>query len=345
VYTLVVQLTAQGGTQVAVLQLPVAAGSGALQVEQSGASLPTAIVESPYLQQLQAQGGVPPYTWKSTIPSSLYSILCSTAGVLGGIPQEATDGPVQFTVVVTDAIGTTASQTLTLQVIAPGSLTITTPFLQPAVVGTQYDQPILASDGTVTGATFAWSLSTQTTLPSGIQFQEIGTPAVADLSGVPTQAGIFPVVVNLADNFGHSATRQYILTVAESPIPVPKQSLPAAIIGNGYAAQLQASSISTLSWRIFSGQLPPGLSLAPTGAISGTVPANTVTGAYPFSAAVSDANGAESVVPLQIQVQLPAASGGGCATGTGPAGAGLLLLAVAWLSRRRRRIDGPVTGV
>ncbi len=185
-------------------------------------------------------------------------------------------------------------------------------------------------------------LSTQTTLPSGIQFQEIGTPAVAVLSGVPTQAGIFPVVVNLADNFGHSASRQYILTVAESPIPVPKQSLPAAIVGDSYAAQLQASSISTLSWRLFSGQLPPGLSLAPTGAISGTVPSDTVAGAYPFSAAVSDSNGAESVVPLEIRVQTAAATSSGCATGTGPMGAGLLLLAVAWLSRRRRRLQGSV---
>ncbi len=340
VSTIVVQLTAEGGTQVAVLQLPVASGSGALQIEQSGLSLPTAIVMSSYLQQLEAQGGVPPYTWTGTIPSSLDKVSISSDGVLGGIPLAATNGPVQFTVIVTDAIGTTASATLTVEVIAPGALTITTPFMQPAVVGMQYDETILASDGTVTGASFNWSLSTQTTLPIGLLFQEIGMPAVADISGVPTQAGIFPVVVNLADNFGHSATRQYILTVAESPIPVPKQSLPAAIIGNGYAAQLQATSISTLAWRLFSGQLPPGLSLAPTGAISGTVPANTVTGGYPFSAAVSDANGEESVVALDIQVQLPAASSGGCATGTGPAGAGLLLLAMAWLSRRRRRLPG-----
>jgi len=139
--TLVIQLTAEGGTQVAVLQLPVAAGSGALQVEQSGASLPTAIVMAPYLQQLQAQGGVPPYTWKATIPSSLFQLSVSQAGVLGGIPQEATDGPIQFTVIVTDAIGTTASQTLTLQVIAPGSLTITTPFLQPRWLGLNTTSP------------------------------------------------------------------------------------------------------------------------------------------------------------------------------------------------------------
>ncbi len=78
------------------------------------------------------------------------------------------------------------------------------------------------------------------------------------------------------------------------------------------------------SWRMSSpATLPPGLSLAPTGAISGTVPANTTTGVYPFSAAVTDSTGAESVLPLEIQVQAPAAASGAVPHGTGPAGAGL----------------------
>ena len=340
VYTFVVQLASQGGTQVAVLNLPVASGSGALSIEQGGAQLPSAIVGSNYLQQLVAQGGVPPYTWKGTIPQA-FGMNLTIGGVLAGQPTEATDGPVQFTVVVTDAIGTQASATLTLQVIAPGGLTITTPFLEPAVVGTQYDQPILASDGTVTGATFNWSLPTGTTLPAGITFQEIGNPAVADLSGDATQAGIFPIVVNLSDNFGHSTQRQYILTVTEAAVPVhAAQKLPVAVIGQTYAAQLQATSVSTLSWRIFSGALPPGLSLAPTGSISGTVPSGTVTGTYPFAAAVTDSTGAESVVPLEIQVDLAPVTSSGCASGSGPVGAGLLLLAFAWLTRRRRRVQG-----
>ena len=344
VYTFVVQLASEGGTQAAVLNLPVAAGSGALSIEQGGAQLPSAIVGASYLQQLVAQGGVPPYTWKGTIPQA-FGMYLTAGGVLAGVPSEATDGPVQFTVVVTDAIGTQASATLALQVIAPGGLTITTPFLQPAVVGTQYDQSILASDGAVAGASFNWSLPPGTSLPAGITFQELGNPAVADLSGEATQAGIFPIVVNLSDNFGHSAQRQYILTVTEAAVPVQKtQKLPLAVIGQPYAAQLQATSVSTLSWRIFSGALPPGLSLAPMGSISGIVPSGTVTGTYPFAAAVTASTGAESVVPLEIQVELapvelqvelaPVASGG-CASGGGPAGAGLLLLAFAWLTRRR----------
>ena len=123
---------------------------------------------------------------------------------------------------------------------------------------------------------------------------------------------------------------------------MPQQTLPTAIIGDAYSAQLVASSLSTVSWRIFSGSLPPGIALSPIGAISGTVSPATVPGAYSFSVAVSDVAGAESVVPLAIQAEAAARPSGGCATGGGPLGTGLLLLAITWFGagRRRRRQTG-----
>ena len=142
VFTLVVQLASEGGTQVAVLD-PVPPRRALSR--SSRAVPPDAIVLSAYLQQLPAQVAFRPMALEG-FDSPGFS-LRSQAGVLAGIPQEATDGPVQFTVVVTDSIGTQASAvTLTLQIISPGLLTILTLFLQPAVVGVQYDQPILASD-------------------------------------------------------------------------------------------------------------------------------------------------------------------------------------------------------
>ncbi len=338
VFTLIVQLESQGGTQTAVLQLPVASGSGALSVETSGSYLPTASVGSLYAQQMQAQGGVPPYSWAGTIPQEL-GMNITDSGLLSGIPLQATDGPLQFTIAVTDAIGTKASATLTLQVVAPSGLAITTPYLEPAVVGMQYDQPILASDGNLSGSMLSlqWTLPPATVLPSGILFEEIGSPAVADLQGKPTQPGIFPIVFNLTDNYGHTATRQYILTVAAAPIPVGLQPLPVAVIGETYGAELQANSLSTLTWQIFSGQLPPGLTLAPTGVIGGTVPTGTLVGSYPFSVAVTDSAGGESVVPLEIQVQAAPPPASGCATGGGLAGGAVFLLALTWLAARSRR--------
>ncbi len=335
VFTIVVQLAALGDTQVAVLQLPVAAGSGALSIEQSsGHSLPTAIVGTPYMQQLEAQGCVPPYNWASTIT---FGLQFNAQGLLYGTPSQPTDGPIQFTVKVTDSIGTVTSTTFSILIIAPGNLTITTPYLLPAAVGTEYDEPIQATDGMIAGVTYAWSLSSDTPLPAGLKFQSIGTPAVADINGSPTEAGNFPLVLNLADNFGHTATRQYILTVAEAPIPVPPQTLPIAVLGQSYSAQLVANSLSTVTWNIFTGSVPPGLTLTSIGAIGGTVTPNSVAGTYSFSVAVSDVAGAESVVPLAIQAEVAAPPSGGCATGGGPLGAGFLLLASTWLGVRRRR--------
>jgi hypothetical protein len=289
------------------------------------------------VQQLEAQGGVPPYTWQGSLPQPLSDLKLDTSGVFTGTPTATTDGPVPFTVIVTDSIGTQASATLTLRIIAPAGLVITTPFLNPAVVGMQYDQPVIATEATSAGVTFNWSLPPGTVLPTGIAFQQIGNPAIADFNGKPTQAGIFPVVLNLVDNFGHNATRQYILTVSAAPISVGQQTLPVAIVGSSYITQLQANSLSTLTWAIFSGQLPLGLALTPAGTISGTVDSSVVPDVYSFAVSVSDDTGAESVVPLFIQVQAPAPPSGGCATGGGPAGAGLLLLAVSWFGARKRR--------
>jgi len=341
VFAIVVQVSSPNGTQVALLDLPVASGSGALSIEQSSPYLPTAIVGSQYEQQLEAQGGVPPYTWAGTVPAALDGLTLNSSGLFSGTPTTTTDGPVQFTVIVTDAIGTQATAPMSLRIIAPAGLVITTPFLNPAVVGTQYNQPIIAAEADSSMVTFNWSLPPGTVLPAGIMFAQLGTPAIADFSGKPTQAGIFPVVLNLLDNFGHNATRQYILTVASAPIPVSQQTLPVAVIGATYITQLQANSLSTLTWGIFSGALPLGLALTPAGTISGTVDSSVVPGVDSFAVSVSDDTGAESVVPLYIQVQAPSPpSGGGCATGGGPAGAGLLWLAVIWFGSRNRRRDG-----
>jgi len=312
------------------------AGSQPLQIEGGDSALPTAIVGSPYLQSLQAQGGVPPYTWTGTVPAAL-DLTLSPEGVLSGTPEQATSAPLQLTVTVIDSVGSQAQAMLTMEVIAVDDLAITTPFLQPAVFGTQYDQSILGSDGTVTNPVLSWSLPDGDSLPAGVQFAESGTPAVAQLSGIPTQAGIFPLTVNLSDNFGHTATRQYIFTVTDVG-GAPPRSLPTATIGEPYSTQLNATSNSPLSWSLNSGALPPGLSLSTTGEISGTVSASAVPGTYPFAVALT-AGGPESLVPLEIEVQAapPRPPSQGCATGNGLSGAGLLLLAMAWLKVSRRR--------
>jgi hypothetical protein len=318
------------------------AGPVPLQINTSGA-LPTAIAGSAYLQALEAQGGVPPYAWVATIPASL-GLTLSQEGVLSGTPVQPTDGPVQLMVLVADSVGVQAHATLTLEVVAVGALTITTPFLLPGVVGTPYDQVLLASDGTATDPALSWSFPTGTLLPAGFQIVEIGRPAVAHLIGTPTQPGIFPIVLNLSDNFGHTATRQYILTIAGGEVP-PPYTPAVAVIGVPYSFRLQPTNAAPWTWSLFSGQLPPGLELSPAGTISGTVPAGTTLGVYPFAVTVTDANGAQSVEPIEIEVQaappsqsVSGSSAAGCTAGRGLASAEVLLLTMVWLSGAGRRM-------
>ncbi len=125
----------------------------------------------------------------------------------------------------------------------------------------QYDQPILASDGNLTGPMLSlqWTLPPATVLPSGILFEQIGSPAVADLPGQADAARYLPDRLQPDRQLRpHRDAPVHPHGRIGTSIPVGLQPLPVAVIGETYGAELQANSLSTLTWHIFSGQLPPG---------------------------------------------------------------------------------------
>ncbi len=67
-------------------------------------SLPSATVGEPYSQQLNASGGIPPYSWAVTSGSLPPGLALSSSGLLSGTPAAA--GQYQFVVTVTDSSGT-----------------------------------------------------------------------------------------------------------------------------------------------------------------------------------------------------------------------------------------------
>jgi hypothetical protein len=72
--------------------------------------------------------------------------------------------------------------------------------------------------------------------------------------------------------------------VVEDPLTIDTGTLPDGTVGVSYSQALQASGGSgTLQWSVTSGQLPPGLSLASSGAITGTP---TTPGAFTFTVTV-----------------------------------------------------------
>jgi parallel beta-helix repeat protein len=88
------------------------------------------------------------------------------------------------------------------------------------------------------------------------------------------------------DSEGDGPTAGCIRGLAIAPLAVTTSNLPAATVGVPYAATITASGgLTPYSWSVTAGALPAGLSLAPSGAISGTP---TAAGSAVFTATVTD---------------------------------------------------------
>jgi hypothetical protein len=122
-------------------------------------------------------------------------------------------------------------------------------------------------------------------LPPGMSLSAGGT-----LSGTPTLAGPFPFTATVADEStpNLTATESVTLVIIDSVLVISTASLPPqATVSYPYAGfQITASGGSApLTWKLSAGQLPPGLSLASDGSISGTP---STMGSFSFTATVTD---------------------------------------------------------
>ena len=94
-------------------------------------SLPNGTNGVAYNQTLAVIGGQPPYSWTNTSGTLPPGLQLATNGVISGTPTFT--GTNIFTVLVTDATGVKATQTLTLIVLSPQIVTMTIQPANPAV--------------------------------------------------------------------------------------------------------------------------------------------------------------------------------------------------------------------
>lgn len=143
----------------------------------------------------------------------------------------------------------------------------------PGEVGTPYEWEFEAEEGCVP---YRFSYLNGT-VPPGMRITVDGK-----LTGTPTEAGTFSFWVGLDDNSGpHNpaclipsiqSQGEYTMVVLPD-LAVTTKSLPNGIPGRPYAEQLQFSNPEagwTVTWSIAGGTLPAGLTLSPSGLISGT---------------------------------------------------------------------------
>lgn len=314
------------------------------------AKLPPALKGEPYSTQIVAVGGTPPYEWTLTGGSLPGGLAMSAQGTVGGEALSA--GASIFEVTVRDATNTRATASIAIDVIDPrASLSIATADLPSAMVDEAYRFTFTAAGGT---APYTWRVEGR--VPPGLSFDLRS----GELSGTPTIAGSYPMLVEVRDQPGLLDRNAYVLRVFElGELEIltgrsKDHALPQALLGRPYqtesgpvrllAEAAGGGTLEGLRWSILDGSLPDGLVLdSATGVISGT-PATE--GVFPFSVLAYDLAGDRDRVTLAIEVVpegvvQPPSDGCGCGTTSrdrsAPAPVGLLAITLAMLVGRRRR--------
>jgi len=159
--------------------------------------LPPAIVGVNYELQFNVTGGTAPYSFTaSALPPGLS---LTSGGALNGTPTAANN--YNFTILVSDARGTTANANFALTVTAALVFGTASP-LPAGSAGAPYSATIAVSGGTT-----PYSFSITTTPPPGVNISAAGT-----LSGTPSSIGTYSFTVQVIDHLGFTASKTYSVT-------------------------------------------------------------------------------------------------------------------------------------
>ena len=280
-------------------------------------SLTPGTVHVAYAASLVATGGTAPYTW-SVSPGVLPTgLTLAMTGAISGTPSAA--GNSSFMVNVTDSSNPaeTASQSLNLSILSPGSsaLQISTGALAAATLGSPYSQTLAATGGS---APYHWSV-TSGTLPTGLALN----PSAGGISGTPTAAGsvAFTVQVTDAASPAGTAAKSFSIAVSSSTsaLKITTSSLAGGEANSAYSSTLTAAGGKTpYKWSITGGSLPTGLSLtASTGLIAGTP---TLSGTSSITAQVTDSSSPAQSASESFSVAIAAAGTGTVVSACGTLG-------------------------
>ena len=235
-----------------------------------------------------ATGGTGAYTWSVTDGSLPVGLsLDPTTGEVSGTPTGV--GTSTFTLVVTDAMDASATQTESVTVLAP--LVITSDPYPGGEVGVAYAG---AAQGTGGTGSFTWSAVG--TLPDGLTLDA----TTGQLAGTPTTSGTSTFTLVLSDGVSPVTTQHESVTVRSAP------SITSGVLGGGEVgisydqSPTVTGGTGSPTWSVTGGTLPAGLTLDPTtGEITGTP---TTAGTSTFTLQVTDGAGAVATQSESVTV-------------------------------------------
>ncbi len=274
------------------------------------ATLPNGQVGTAYSQTLAATGSMP-ITWSLDSGSLPGGLALSTSGIISGMPS--TDGTFNFTVKAANGTAPDATKALSIVIeTAPPAgtaPTITTATLPNGQVGTAYSQALAATGSTP----ITWSLDSGS-LPGGLTLSTSGV-----ISGMPSTDGTFNFTVKAANGTVPDATKELSIVIETAPPAgtaptITTTTLPNGRVGTVYSQTLTATSATTVTWAVYGGTLPGGLTLSTSGVISGTP---TTSGTFNFTVAATNSAGSNTAA-LSIAISsAPSDSCGGNGGGSG----------------------------
>ncbi|MBE7184515.1 MAG: autotransporter domain-containing protein [Methylobacterium mesophilicum] len=250
-------------------------------------SLPGGTVGIAYSLIFTTNGGTGPYTYALASGSLPGGMVLGADGRFSGTPTQA--GGYSFSITATDSSNAGSGGPYTLTTAYSGNIQAPTIAVTPSTipqpqVGSSYSVNLGASGGT---APYAFAI-TAGTLPAGLSLNAGGA-----LSGTPTQGGSYNFTVAATDSSTgtgapFTGTQQYTGTVLAPAIVLSPGAVPAATGGQSYSQSLTASGgTAPYSYAVTAGALPVGITLSPTGTLSGTP---TVQGSFTFTVTALDSS-------------------------------------------------------
>jgi hypothetical protein len=310
------------------------------QVEITTTSLPAMVNTTTleYKYALGAAGGVKPYAWKVVSGTLPQSLILTNDGVLSGFPKTGlAEGASNVTLEVQDSLGTRAQKSLSMRVIAPGSIVFKTLSLPAGLVGEDYGTDIAVQNADMTAiATVQKPLvwTKQGELPDGLRMMPVGD--VLSIEGKPLRAGIFTFTITVEDSKGRSDTAEFLIRVSPARFKLASVGLPElARPGEVLAFAITATTQANPKFTLYSGRLAPGLTMAADGKVTGMIPLEpSPDGTYNFVVEAIDDTGATGLGAFSLEVKREVKPTG-CSCNAGFGEVWLLALVLPFAMRRR----------